>query len=735
MKKFLLIFALICFQKSFSQAVSPTSLTNMERQARNVTIIRDNWGIPHIYGKTDADAVFGLIYAQCEDDFPRVELNYIEKLGRMAEIRGESFLYDDLYTRMILDSAEAVADYKQSPLWLQKLLNAWADGINYFLAKNPDVKPALITKFKPWYPLLWTDGSIGAISTGDIEVKDVKQFYTDEKLSSYLPVKKTDRELAGSNGFAIAPSKSASGKAMLYINPHVTFYFRPEVQMSSDEGLSAYGAVTWGQFFVYQGFNAYCGWMHTSSGADVSDMYEEKVSLKNNKYYYTYDNKERPVTEKKITIRYLNEGELTAKTFTAYSTHHGPVMAKRNGKWISVKSYNRSMNSLMQSWLRIKSKGFNDYKKVMDMRGNTSNNTVFADSEGNIAYWHGNYMPVRDKSLNWSKAVDGSRSSTEWKGLHTVDETVHVYNPSTGWIQNCNSTPFTASGMASPDKSKYPTYMAPDGENFRGVNAIRIFEKKSNFNLDELIEAGYDTYLPGFEILIPALVRNFEKLVPVGNVLHNEIAEAVATLKNWDYRAGENSIATTLAIEWGEKLNPAILKVYIDQGEKDQVEATKFFAANAAPEDFFLPLRYVVKNLTEKFGTWKVEWGEINRYQRLTGKIPETYNDNQPSLPVGFVSSTWGCLPAYNSRKIRDTKKRYGIGGNSFICAVEFGARVKAKSLLAGGVNRFPSSPHFNDQAEMYTKGKFKDVLFYKEDVQKNATVTYQPGFQKQTVQ
>jgi acyl-homoserine-lactone acylase len=730
MKKVMSLFLLLCVQQSFAQPVPAATIKTWEQQARRVTIIRDNWGIPHIYGKTDADAVFGLIYAQCEDDFPRVELNYIEKLGRLSEIKGESFVYEDLYTRMILDSAEAVADYKKSPLWLQKLLNAWADGINYFLARNPDIKPALITRFKPWYPLLWTDGSIGAISTGDIEPGDVKQFYNG-KLTAYTPVKNKERDLAGSNGFAIAPSRSASGKAMLYINPHVTFYFRPEVQMSSDEGLSVYGAVTWGQFFVYQGFNTYCGWMHTSSNADVSDMYEEKIVKRNDKYYYTYDNKERPVGEKKITIRYLTDGKLTAKTFTAYSTHHGPVMARRNGKWISVKSYNRSLNSLMQSWLRIKTKGFDDYKKVMDMRGNTSNNTVFADNKGNIAYWHGNYMPVRDTSLNWGKAVDGSISSTDWKGLHTVDETVHVYNPSTGWIQNCNSTPFTSSGSASAIKEKYPSYMAPDGENFRGVNAVRIFENKTNFSLDDLTRAGYDTYLPAFEILIPALIKNFEKHVPAGNMLHNEIAETVSILKAWDYRAAENSIATTIAIEWAEKLSPVISKVYIDEGEKDQVIATKNFAENAAPEDFFLPLRYVVKNLTERFGTWKVEWGQVNRYQRLTGIIPETYDDNQPSLPVRFASSTWGCLPAYQSRIMQGSKKRYGVGGNSFICAVEFGPRVKAKSLLAGGVNRLPSSPHFSDQAEMYTQGRFKEVLFYKEDVEKNAVATYQPGFNK----
>jgi acyl-homoserine lactone acylase PvdQ len=302
--------------------------------------------------------------------------------------------------------------------------------------------------------------------------------------------------------------------------------------MVSEEGLNAYGAVTWGQFFVYQGFNQYCGWMHTSGNTDVADMYAEKITERNNRFYYTYENQERPVIQKEITIRFLKDGSLQERVFPAYSTHHGPVMAKRNGQWISVKSYNRSLNSLEQSWLRTKAKGLEDYKKVMYMKGNTSNNTVFADNKGNIAYWHGNYIPIRDTAFNWSKPVDGSIKATEWKGLHMVDESVHIYNPSNGWIQNCNSTPFTAAGIASPVKSRYPSYMAPDGENFRGINAARVLAKENKYTIDKVIAAGYDTYLPAFEILVPALIQSFDKNVPVGNELYKQISEAVSILRS-----------------------------------------------------------------------------------------------------------------------------------------------------------------------------------------------------------
>ncbi|HYK77317.1 MAG TPA: penicillin acylase family protein, partial [Daejeonella sp.] len=307
MKK-LLIFLLLPLQV-LAQKFSKEEIKRWEAQAQQVTIIRDNWGIPHVYGKTDADAVFGLMYAQCEDDFKRVEMNYIEKLGRLSELKGESELYNDLQIRLIIDSAEAVADYNKAAPWLKKLLNAYADGLNYYLYKNPQVKPALLTRFKPWYPLLWTDGSIGAISTGGLSISELKNFYTGGNEFSAAIKPEIEDLPSGSNGFAIAPSKTESGKAILYINPHVTFYFRPEVQVSSQEGLNAYGAVTWGQFFVYQGFNDYCGWMHTSSQVDVADMYAEKVIKKGNQYFYEYNKALKPVTQKQITIRY-RDGEV-----------------------------------------------------------------------------------------------------------------------------------------------------------------------------------------------------------------------------------------------------------------------------------------------------------------------------------------------------------------------------------------------------------------------------------------
>jgi acyl-homoserine-lactone acylase len=728
LKKIKLIVLVSCTTlTAFAQKINTKEANRLEKLAQQVTIIRDNWGIPHIYGKTDADAVFGLLYAQCEDDFKRIEMNYIEKLGRLAEIKGESVLYNDLEIRLLIDAEDAKSDYKKAPMWLKKLLNSYADAINFYLYKHPEIKPALLTHFEPWYPLLWTDGSIGAISTADLSTAELKAFYSGNN-DKVAYVEREKNVQTGSNGFAFAPSKTADGNSILYINPHTTFYFRPEVQVTSEEGLNAYGAVTWGQFFIYQGFNENCGWMHTSSNVDVADMYAEKITNKKGKLFYEFDKKLVPVIEKEITINYTEKGKLIAKKIKTYFTNNGPIMAKRDGKWISLKSMNRSMNSLIQSWVRTKSKNFEEYKKAMDLKANTSNNTVYADNKGNIAYWHGNYIPIRDKTLNWSKVIDGSVSATQWKGLHDVNETVHLYNPVNGWIQNCNSTPYTSAAENSPKKENYLPYMAPDGENFRGVNAVRIFSKGNNYTLDKVIADGYDTKLSIFEVLIPSLITVFEKNIKATDPEYSDLIEPITLLKNWDYYAKENSVATTLAVEWAYKLDPIIQKAYIDEGEPDQVENTKRFAQNATTSQLIPQLQSVLKELKTKWGTWQVAWGEINRFQRTSGDLVLQYDDSKPSLPIAFGPSSWGSLPAFRSNYQNNSKKRYGYNGNSFVCAVEFGPKIKAKSLLAGGNSGDETSKHFTDQAEMYQKGKFKDVLFYKEDITKNAERTYHPG-------
>ncbi len=714
---------------SFAQPFTPKEITAWKKQAQRVAIVRDTWGIAHVYGQTDADAVFGFLYAQCEDDFERVEMNYINAVARLAEVEGESKLFHDLRMRLFYDTLEAQQYYRQAEPWLRELCDAFAAGVNYYLHTHPEVKPKLLKRFEPWMPFLFSEGSIGT-DIESISVNKLKSFYgngvaaTREEEDHNRP--QPEPEPRGSNGFAVAPARSASGKALLMINPHTSFYFRPEMHLSSKQGLNAYGAVTWGQFFIYQGFNEHCGWMHTSSQADAIDHYRESMVRKGEKYFYKYGNEERPVQTKQIRLAYREGDQTRYRTFTTYYTHHGPVIEGEGDQWISIRLMKEPVKALTQSYQRTKARGLEDFKKTMDLRTNSSNNTVYADRHGNIAYWHGNFIPRRSPAFDWEKPVDGSNPATEWNGLHEVSETVHLINPANGWIQNCNSTPFTAAASASPDKNNYARYMAPDFENARGLHAVAVLQREPRFTLDKLIAAAYDPHLTGFEGLIPSLTQAYDRYVRQRPEVASQLDAPINVLRSWDFNYSVTSVPTTLATYWGQELRQRVLaKGPVEGGQLGIIEA---MIKNTSDEEKVQALQVMVDELVRDYGTWQVGWGEVNRFQRLTGHINEVYDDSQPSLAVPFSSSFWGSLAAFGSRKFPGTKKMYGYVGNSFVAAVEFGDKVKAKSVLAGGVNNNPSSPYFTNQAEMYSQGQFKDVLFYREDVEKQAVKTYRPG-------
>jgi acyl-homoserine lactone acylase PvdQ len=690
-------------------------LSRWEAQADRVEILRDDFGVPHIYGKTDADAVFGLLYAQCEDDFRRVERNYVWAIGRLAELEGEEAIYSDLRANLYMTEAEAKAAYETAPNWLKELCVAFADGVNYYLHTHPEANPQVITRYEPWMPMFFFEGSIG----GDIEsiaTGGIKAFYEGNKALAFAqPLEELLTEPQGSNGIAIAPSLTESGNAMLLINPHTSFYFRPEVHVVSEEGLNVYGAVTWGQFFVYQGFNEKTGWIHTSTFVDFKDEFEEEIVESEGKIQYKYGEELRDVEAKTVRLKYKAGQELKEKEFTFYRTHHGPITHKNGEKWVATKINWDPVSALSQSYTRTKLNNYAEFKDMMNIRTNSSNNTVFADGEGNIAYFHGNFIPKRNPEFDFSKPVDGSNPATDWQGLHTVDESILILNPGNGWIQNCNSTPFTASAAFSPKKEDYPVYMAPDAENYRAVHAIKVLQAVKKVDLDSFLQLAYDPYLPAFEYLIPELISALEK---TGNPSQNAVLQV---LKAWDYRTSKESVAMSVAHFYGENYQREFRSMnrFINPMPTAKIPTAAEITA---------VFEKTIAQMNADFGTWNTPWSEINRFQRLSGDIDLKYDDNAPYVPVGLASGNWGALAAYGARTYEGTKRLYGYRGNSFVAVVEFGDKVKAKTILAGGQSSDPDSPHFFDQAQRYADVNFKDVAFYKEDVEKRVKEKYKPG-------
>jgi len=709
-----------------------TEIERWRQQARAVTIVHDDWGIAHIRAATDAAAVFGLMYAQAEDDFPRIETNYLNALGRLAEAEGESALYQDLRQKLFVDPADLKVRYAHAPIVLHKLMQSWADGLNYYLAQHPAVKPRVIRRFEPWMVLSFSEGSIG----GDIErvsLGELQSFYgkptavtanVKAAAAAERDVMAAFAEPTGSNGIAIAPSNSASHHALLLINPHTSFYFRSEVQITSAQGLNAYGAVTWGQFFIYQGFNEHAGWMHTTTGADNVDEFAETIIRRDGRLFYRYGNAERAVKVSAIAVPYrTSAGTLVRRDFTVYRTHHGPIVREADGKWISIALMYKPVEALSQSYLRIKAHDYKSFLKVAQLKANSSNNTIFADSNGEIAYLHPQFIPRRDERFDYTKPVDGADPATDWKGVHPLDEAPHLLNPASGWIANTNNWPYSAAGTYSPRARDYPRYMDSAGENPRGEHATLLLKDRRDFTLQSLLAAAFDPLLPAFQHLIPDLVATYDQ-APDSDPLKARLADQIGLLRGWDYRWSLDSAPTALAVFWGEALWHEVEPAATAAGTSNH----EFMAAHASAQQKLQALASASDRLQQDFGSWQTPWGEINRFQRISNGPVQKFDDALPSTPIPFTSADWGSLAAFGAHRYPGTKRYYGDKGNSFVAVVEFGERVRALAVTAGGESGDPTSPHFNDEAQRYASGDLREVYFYPEQLQGHTEKTYHPG-------
>ncbi len=724
MKRYLVVLAALAAPACFAaQPQKNPEAARWEQEASRVTIVRDDWGIAHIYGKSDADAVFGMEYAQAEDDFNRVETNYINAMGRLAEAEGESKIYQDLRMKLFIDPEQLKSEYASSPDWLKKLMNAFADGLNFYLYKHPEVKPRVIKHFEPWMALSFTEGSIG----GDIEKVNLGQlaaFYGKTPVPAVAMVDDFEpAEPGGSNGMAIAPSNTSSHHALLLINPHTSFYFRSELQMVSEEGLDVYGAATWGQFFIYQGFNERAGWMHTTSGVNATTEYLETVENKGGRFFYKYGNEERPLVATEITVPYVTDHGMAEKKFTIFRTQHGPIVRESNGKWVSIKIMQEPVKALTQSFTRTKAKDYKSYRQTMELKANSSNNTIFADADGDIAYFHGNFIPRRDPNFDWTKPVDGGNPATDWQGLLNVDETPHLLNPKSGWLYNSNNWPWSAAGESSPKKEDYPVYVETGGESARGLHAVRVLHDKKDFTLDSLMGAAYDSYQTWFEKPMPVLIKAWDSAA-AEDPLKIKLTEQMSLLRKWDLRWGADSVPTSLAVFWGEEIERRVGP----DARKAGIAADDYIATRASAQQLLEALSAACDRLSNDFGSWRTPWGEINRFERVNDDIYPSFDDKAPSIPVEFTTARWGSLASFAAHAYPGTKKWYGTSGNSFVAVVEFGDKVRARAVTAGGESGNPTSPHFNDEATRYANGNLRDVYFYRSQLDGHTQRTYHPG-------
>jgi len=677
---------------------------NPEILARDVTIYRDTYGVPHVFGRTDASTVFGFAYAQAEDNFWRLEDNFISAIGRSAEVYGEGRLEGDRVNRALEIPRLAREEYARLDPHMRSICDAFAAGVNYYLRHHPEVKPRLLANVEPWYPLAFIRYRYyqqGFANDGAFDGADLQTASIDPRL----------KESQGSNGWVIDRSKSATGNAMLFINPHLPFFGSGQVyegHLHSETGWNFTGYTRFGFPLPYVGHNENGGWVSTDNEADLTDVYAETFDDPKRPLAYRYGSGYRTAAEHTAEILVKTGSGLEKRTFKMIRTHHGPVLAMRDGKKLAVRMAKFESDGWLRQWyLMTRAKSVVELKRAMAPLNMLFGNVMYADRQGSIFYLYNGAVPRRDPRFDWQKAVDGSDPATEWKGYHTIDELPQLTNPKTGWMQNCNGSPFLLTSAGNPDPKNFPPYMVQESDNLRSEISRRILAENKKFTFEDWRRAAFDTYVLGADKYLPLVLSAVKKRLE--SKAEKDLREAVDILSRWDRRSTTESIAMTLFVLTAD----GVRQNRIDPGNE----------AAVADE-----LAKVLRTLEKDFGTWRVPWGEINRLQRYDESIGESFSDERPSLGLAGMGGREGGVFTFQSIPQRGLKKRYGVAGGTYISVVEFAPKVRGFSVHVFGASGDSKNKHFMDQSSLYARGEFKPAWTALADIKQNLERSYKPG-------
>ncbi len=696
--------------------------TDAKSLASSVTIHRDEWGVPHIYGPTDASTSFGLAYAQAEDYFWQIEDTYIQSLGRYAEVVGNSGLGSDVLMRLYEVPARSKTDYETLDPQLKAIGTAYAAGLNYYLEKHPQVKPRLIKHFEPWFVVAFDRFTM------------LSFMYSKSHAQKPVPAEYEERiaKVIGSNEWAIGPSKTKSKNAMLFINPHQPWYGYGqfyEAHVESGEGLHFSGSCFFGSPVLTMGHNEHLGWAHTVNEPDIADVYRESFDDPQHPLNYRYGDGYKTATEWKDTILENTGGAKPVEHhYTFRKTHHGPVVSKEDATHALTVKISRIFEGtrLSQALAMSKANNFAEWKAGISMLNLPMFNTAYADSAGTIFYVYNGAIPIRDPRYDWTQPVDGSDPRTEWKGIHPFEDLPQMLNPAGGYVQNCNSTPFMTADDGNPAASDFPQYMVEDKYRDRRRSQIsrKLLREAHDVTYEDWQRLAFNTTLYWPMVELPRYRQHFENLKKTHPELAAEVKPYLDHLCDWDCRVTKDSTQATLCAEWYAEL-------YGDRYPAEELKPQYV----EDPSKRFAALVGVAKKLKALHGDWKVAWGKVTRTQRQpnAGSIEAAaalFRDQKPSLPlVGAPGPLGVAFTLYFTQSIPSLRKqRFGVVGGSFMGVYEFGPRVKSSTVLQYGESGDPKSPHYFDQAKLYSETKFKPAWFYKDEVEAHTVNKYHPG-------
>ena len=715
-------------------------LRRMEALARAVTIYRDTWGVPHIVGTTDESAMFGAAYARAEDQLPEDEPFFLDALGRRAELDGEEALDDDRLVRAYRIPDLARAEYETASPKIRAMAEAYADGVNYYLHRNPGVRWQVLERFEPWFVFAFYRLDAGPWLAGP-----------DERIAFRAPAGPSN----GSNAWAVGPSRTASGHAMLFSNTHMRFNVPYEFHVKSNEGLNVSGITGYAMVGLpFVGRNERIGWTVTVNYPDVVDVYRLTFDDPTDPLAYRYDGGYRRAEEWMETIRVRTDAGVEERPTTFRRSHHGPVFEVAPGEHYAVRRANQEGGSLFPLYYAIaKARNLDEFKAAFEIGRLVYHNFVYADVDGNIFYLYGGAHPRKDPRFDWERPVDGSDPAAEWQGTLTVAETPQVENPTSGWLQNANATPFHASAPGdNPAPSAYPPYLVReagprtrrplidgDGNGARARQSRRLLATERGITFDRWTALATDNHFLTADEELPGLFDEWTRLSATEPARARALAEPLRLLRAWDRRGAAPSVSTTLFVRWREETLAAAegRTAPADHTATDDrtVAEDRTTVGGTGPDSGdaggprVAALEAVIAALTARHGTWRVSWGDINRHQRPRFREGRSFDDQAPSLPLPAADADLvGSILTASSERPAGARRRYGTFGNTYVAVMELSDPIRARTVVPYGQSGDPASPHFFDQASLFVAGRFKPSWFTMEEIQANLERSYHPG-------
>lgn len=720
-----------------------------DRMARSVTIVRDEWGIPTVYGPSDAAVAFGVAWAQAEDSYWQVEEDLIHALGRASHYYGEAYLAADLVMAALEVERLSREEYEREPPERRAIWDAYAAGLNYYLRMTPGARPRVIPLFEPWMPFALlrapdVDRLIDGVSLRGI-VAAVQEVRGGVASGLDLPrpgPATVGGATAGSMAWAVSGERTADGHPLLVQAVHAPFSGagQPyEVHVHSDDGWHVRGVTVPGLPVPRSGHNDHVAWALTDTDADHADVYEVAFDHPSDPGAYRHGDEWRNVVTWDDTISVNGPAGVEARVFRFRRTHHGPIIGHAAASGAAdVQAGERRValavciarmeegGALQQLYDMGRAADLDGFRQALDRRALARWNTMYADEAGNIHFVHGSAVPRRDEDFDWSRAVPGNTPATDWQGWHELNDLPQLLNPGGGWLQHTGGSPFQAAADGhNQEPGSFPRYMtahrdgagegageSPGGGAGEGAgearhrSARRLLGTATAWSADSAEAAAFDTYVAGAEDAFQDLVREWEEVGGTHPERAMRVDAALDTLRGWDLRADTGSHAMTLFVMWQERLRSGLF----DGAQRS-----------------FRALEDAAGALRAEWDTVHVPWGHVNRLQRAGPGATGSFDDAEPSLPVAGGPAWAGTLFSVEGPPGLAVR-RYGVRGNAWVSVVVTGPDMRSRAVAALGQSADPGSPHGFDQAPLYVSGRLRPAWFGRAEVEAGARRRYRPG-------